>query len=173
LVALAGAAGVSFGIAAASLARTRAWPWSIAGGALGGMLVGGGVKLLGLDAFNLLLGRSPGDITGAAEGLSLGAAIGLAAWLARHASLRRAAAQAALIGGAAGTAVVLLGGRLMAGSLDLLANQFPGSRLNLGEVGALLGEDGFGWASQLVTGGLEGALFAACIVGAMTLARRS
>ncbi len=172
LVALIGAAGVSFGIALSTLAGGRPWLWSIVGGGIGGMVVGGGVKLLGLDAFNLLLGRSPGDITGAPEGLILGASIGLASWLEPRFSLRRALVLAALIGGLAGAAAILSGGRLMAGSLDLLARQFPGSRLRLDQLGSLFGEQGFGAATQLVTGVMEGALFAACIVGAMVLARR-
>ena len=62
---------------------------------------------------------------------------------------------------------------MMGGSLDLLSQQFPDSRLRLDQVGALFGEDGFGPVSRIVTGGLEGALFAGCVVGAMTLARRS
>jgi DNA-binding winged helix-turn-helix (wHTH) protein len=172
LVALIGAAGVAFGIAAAGLARARYW--LVAGGAVGGLLIGAAVKLLGLDAFTLLIGRSPGDITGPFEGLLLGGAVGLGAWLAsRASSLRRGVAAAALAGGAGGLLIPLLGGRMMGGSLDLLARQFPGSRLRLDHIGALLGEPGFGPVSQAVTGGLEGALFAACIVGAMILARRS
>ena len=163
LVALVGGAGVSFGIAAARLVKGRAWLWSMIGGGLGGMLVGGGVKLLGLDAFNLLLGRSPGDITGAGEGLAIGAAVGLAAWLAGFCSLRRGVVRAGLIGASAGAGIILLGGRLMAGSLVLLAQQFPDSRLRL---------DQFGPLSNLLSGALEGALFAACVVGAMMLAKR-
>jgi DNA-binding winged helix-turn-helix (wHTH) protein len=170
--ALMGGAGVSFGIAAAALARSPLW--TIAGGALGGMLVGGIVKLLGLDAFHLLLGQSPGDITGAAEGAMLGGAVGFGAWLAssRSVSPRRGAAYAALAGGAAGILIPLLGGRLMGGSLDLLARHFPDSRLRLDPVGRLLGESSFGPVTQAVTGALEGMLFAGCIVGAMMLARR-
>ena len=172
--ALMGGAGVSFGIAAADLAAGRPSPWRIAGGAVGGMVVGGLVKLLGLDAFNLLLGRAPGDITGAAEGVILGGAVGLGAWLAiRFRSLRRGSAVAALCGGAAGILIALVGGRLMGGSLDLLAGAFPNSRLRLDEIGGPLGESGFGPITQLVTGGLEGALFAGCVVAAMVLARRS
>jgi DNA-binding winged helix-turn-helix (wHTH) protein len=173
--ALIGGAGVSFGIAAAGFAAAR--QWCVAGGALGGLVVGGAVKLLGLDAFNLLLGRSPGDITGAAEGLVLGGAVGLGAWLASRGtasrSLRQGVAVAALAGGGAGMVIPLAGGRLMGGSLDLLARQFPGSRLRLDQIGALFGEDGFGPVSQIATGALEGALFGGCIVGAMILARRS
>jgi DNA-binding winged helix-turn-helix (wHTH) protein len=162
-----GGAGVSFGIAAG------APRWTIAGGAFGGLIVGAVAKLLGLDAFNLLLGRSPGDITGGAEGLALGAAVGLGALLARRTSLRRGVALAALSGGAAGLLIPLLGGKLMGGSLDLLVRGFPGSRLRLDSIGALFGEAGFGPISQAATGAMEGALFAGCIVGAMTLARRS
>src|SRR4051794_9690576 len=62
LVALIGGAGVAFGIAVAGLARSRYW--LIGGGAIGGLIIGATVKLLGLDAFTLLIGRSPGDITG-------------------------------------------------------------------------------------------------------------
>ena len=173
--ALIGGAGVSFGIAAAGFASARIW--TVVGGALGGLAVGGVVKLLGLDAFNLLLGRSPDDITGALEGMLLGAAVGAGAWLAgRRAetpSLRRAIPVAALAGGAAGLVIPLFGGRLMGGSLDLLARTFPQSRLRLDGVGGLFGETGFGPVSQIATGVLEGALFGGGIVGAMILARRS
>ena len=171
LMALLGGAGVGFGIAIAG--RGRPGFWQVIGGALGGLAVGAVTKLLGLDAFNLLLGRSPGDITGGAEGLVLGAAVGLGAWLgSRTTGLRRSAATAGAIGGAAGVSIVLLGGRLMGGSLQLLSEQFPNSRLRLDQLGTIFGETGFGLTSQIATGGLEGALFAACVVGALTLARR-
>lgn len=172
VVALVGGAGVSFGIAAAGFAR-RGWS-VVLGGALGGMAIGGIVKLLGLDAFSLLLGRSPGGIAGAPEGLLLGAAVGLGAWLAgrkRSTSMRRRIAIAGLAGAAGGVLVPLSGGRLMGGSLDLLARTFPGSHLRLGELGIVLGDHDFGLVTQLVTGGAEGALFAACIVGALFRAR--
>jgi hypothetical protein len=138
------------------------------------LLIGAIVKLLGLDAFNLLLGQSPGDITGAGEGALLGGAVGLASWLAiRARSLRRGVTIAALVGGVAGVAAVLLGGRLMAGSLDLLARALPGSRLRLDAIGSLFGETGFGPISHSVTAGLEAALFAGCIAGAMLVVRHS
>lgn len=165
LIALIGAAGVAFGIAAAMI-RGAGWPWHIAGGALGGLVVGGVVKLLGLDAFNLLLGQSPGNITGALEGAALGGAVGLGVWLGDRIW------RAALVGLLAGMAIPALGGRLLGGSLDLLARVFPQSRLHLDQVGALFGEDGFGRISQTVTGGIEGMLFAACVAYAMLLARK-
>ena len=73
LVALIGAAGVAFGMAAAGSLAKRIDPWTVAGGALGGLFVGAFVKFLGLDAFSLLIGRSPGDITGPLEGTILAA----------------------------------------------------------------------------------------------------
>lgn len=173
VAALVGAAGVSFGIAAAGFARGRAW--RILGGALGGLIVGGMVKLLGLDAFNLLLGRSPGDITGAPEGVLLGGAVGLGSWLSARRNPAGALSTAMLVPAAAGSiggvTVVLLGGKLMGGSLDLLAHAFPGSRLRIDQLGHVLGGSGFGSVAQLATAGLEGALFGGCIVGAMRLAK--
>lgn len=177
LVGLIGGVGVGAGVASAGFASGRPGPWSILGGALGGMIVGAVVKLLGTDAFNLLFGQSPGDITGATEGALLGAAVGLGAGLAsrgpRSLPLRRSVAATAVAGGLAGAAIPLLGGRLMGGSLDQLAARFPQSRLRLDQIGTLFGEAGLGPVSQVVTGALEGALFSACVVAAMILARRS
>jgi DNA-binding winged helix-turn-helix (wHTH) protein len=176
VVALLGGGGVGFGIAAAAFASGRSWRWSILGGAAGGLVVGAAVKLLGLDAFNLLLGAAPHDITGAGEGALLGGAVGLGGWLANRAApalpLRRSVAIASLVCAAAGLLIPMLGGRLMGGSLDLLAREFPASRLRLDQIGALFGEQGFGPVSQMVTGAMEGGLFGGCVVGAMILAQR-
>ncbi|MBX3564261.1 MAG: transcriptional regulator [Sphingomonas sp.] len=174
LVALMGGAGVAFGIAAAGYFSGKPWQWSVLGGAAGGMAVGAIVKLLGLDAFNLLLGHTPGDFAGGLEGAMLGGMVGLGGWLAhRHrASLRRRVAIAAAAGAAGGIVIPLTGGRLMAGSLDSLARSFPESRLRLDPVGDWFGEHGFGLISQTVTGCLEGALFGGCVIGAMLMAAR-
>ena len=176
VAALVGAFGVGLGLAASLFKSPRFGPWTVAGGAVGGLIVGAFGKLLGLDAFNLLLGQSPGDITGAAEGALLGGAVGLGAWLAGPSQgempLRRSALIAGSAGLAAGVIITALGGRLMGGSLDLLARSFPGSQLRLDQIGALLGENGFGQVSQIVTGGLEGLLFAGCVVGAIVIGRR-
>lgn len=177
LVGLIGGVGVAAGVASSGFASGRPGPGSILGGALGGLIVGAVVKLLGTDAFNLLFGQTPGDITGATEGALLGAAVGLGAWLAsrgpRSLPLRRSIAATALAGGLAGAAIPLLGGRLMGGSLDQLAARFPQSRLRLDQIGAVFGEAGLGPVSHSVTAALEGALFSACVVAAMILARRS
>lgn len=175
-VALIGGVGVSFGIVIADRLAPRAWWARVAGGASGGLIVGAVVKLLGLDAFTLLLGHSPSGITGASEGAILGAAVGLSACLAFRAGvarLRRSVAASAVIGAAAGGLIALIGDRLMLGSLDLLARTFPDSRLHLEPIGGLFGEHGFGPVTRLVTSCLEGALFSACVVGAMILAQRS
>ncbi|WP_165356325.1 transcriptional regulator [Sphingosinicella sp. BN140058] len=173
--ALMGGAGVSCGIAGAQVFGGPRW--SIVGGALGGMIVGGLVKLLGIDGFNLLLGRAPGDIAGGVEGLLLGGAVGVGAWAESRSgtasAFRRSIAIAAVAGGAGGLLVALCGGHLMAGSLDLLAQAFPGSRLRLDALGRLFGESGFGTIARVVTATGEGALFGAGIVGAMALARRN
>jgi DNA-binding winged helix-turn-helix (wHTH) protein len=173
-VALMGAVGVSFGISIATRVGKRDWRWTTVGGASGGLLIGAVVKLLGIDAFNLLFGHSPAGMTGAFEGTIIGTGVGLSAWFAsRSGRLRRSVFTAAFLGAAAGISIVLLGGRLMAGSLDLLARTFPDSRLHLDKIGSLFGERGFGLASQVVTGGLEGALFSACVVGAIVLEQRN
>lgn len=172
LIALLGGAGVAFGIALAEFAPGRPWWRAPFGGAVGGLVVGALVKLLGLDAFTLLLGHAPEGITGGGEGVLLGGAVGLAFWLAGKVSGARSIAVAAAVGGVAGLVIPPLGGRLLGGSLDLLAHSFPDSRLKLAAIGGLFGERGLGPLSQAATGALEGALFAAGLVGAMLWAER-
>ena len=177
MVGLMGGAGVGFGVAASEFAPARRGLWGVVGGAAGGLIVGAVVKLVGLDAFTLLFGQSPGGITGAPEGALLGGAVGLGASLANGMAARFSRPVrifiAGLLAAAAGVVIALLGGRLMGGSLQLLAEQFPQSRLRLDHLGALVGESGFGPVSQAVTGGLEGGLFGACVVGALMAVRRS
>src|SRR3954471_7306132 len=79
LVGLIAGLGVGGGIAAASLIPSDKWQWTTAGGMVGGFAIGGIAKLLGLDGFALLFGRSPAAMTGPAEGALLGAALGFAA----------------------------------------------------------------------------------------------
>jgi DNA-binding winged helix-turn-helix (wHTH) protein len=170
---LVGGAGVGFGIAGAALVPSPRWQWPTFGGMIGGLIVGALAKLLGLDAFNLLFGHAPANMTGAPEGSLLGAAIGFGAWLTRDtARLGRGLAMGALTGGAAGALIPFLGGHLLGGSLDLLARQFPDSHVRLKPIGALFGESGFGPLSQTATGAVEGLVFGAGVVGALVLARR-
>ena len=176
LVGLVGGAGVGFGIAAVALAFGRLGGWIVVGGALGGLMVGAMGKLLALDAFGLLFGRSPGEITGAMEGALLGGAVGLGVWLGSRGagppSPGRTMTVTGLATAAVGASIPWLGGRLMAGSLDLVAQGFPQSRLRLGQIGALFGEPGFGPVSQTASAACEGLIFGACVGAAMALARR-
>ena len=172
-IGLAGGAGVGLGIAAAQSVPSSKWQWTAAGGMFGGLAVGAIAKLIGLDAFHLLVGYAPEHITGAAEGALLGLAVGFGTWQARQAStFSRAMAWAGAAGAAAGALIPLLGGRLLGGSLDLLARQFPESRFRLEPIAALLGEREFGPISQAVTGGIEGLLFGLGVAGAIVLVER-
>jgi DNA-binding winged helix-turn-helix (wHTH) protein len=171
LLAVIGAAGVAGGIAAARLfARDFAFAGLI-GGAVGGLLVGAFGNLIGHDAFLLLLGQSPDDMTGGFEGLLLGAAVGLADDLSRRfaaaSNIRSTLLLAAAIGALAGLLIAITGGKLLGGSLALLSDSFPNARLHLDPPGALLGPFAAG-----VTNALEGAWFSLCLVGALMLARR-
>ena len=170
---LLGGGGVGLGIALTAKDREFR-PWCIAGGGAGGLFVGAFFQLLGLDAFSLLVGQTPGNVTGAPEGLALGLAVGSAIWLASRTvtSIRQSVLLAAICGGVAGVVISLSGGRLMLASLDLLTRHIPGSRLQLGQISAFFGEASFGRITRTATCALEGGLFAAGVVGAMLVARR-
>ena len=172
-VAVIGAAGVSLGIAGAFLSDRGRLLRFVGGGALGGLLVGLIAKLIMIDSFRILFGQSPGDITGALEGLILGGAVGLGAWIStRSTSLPRGVAMAAACGAAGGLLIALFGRPLMAGSLARLAEHLPSSRLSLDAIANLVGEDRFGPLASAATATLEGALFASAIVFAMRLMER-
>jgi len=170
LLGLIGAAGVAGGIATARLVARDFIFAGLAGGAAGGLLVGAFGKLIGHDAFLLLFGQAPGDITGALEGLLLGAAVGLADDLTRRFtagwSIQRNMLLAAAIGALAGLLIAVAGGQLLGGSLAALGESFPDARLHL-DLGALLGT-----FAASATNVLEGAWFGLCLVGALMLARR-
>ncbi len=59
----------------------------------------------------------------------------------------------------------------MGGSLAALAAQFPGTRLSLDHLG-MFGEERFGPVSQIITAGLEGALFGGAMVLAIVVEQR-
>jgi hypothetical protein len=172
VVAIIGGAGVSFAVATAAFATARSSLWTILAGAGGGLAVGAFGKLLGLDAFDLLLGRAPVGITGGMEGLVVGASVGVGAVLAdRGTSIRYIAAAAALSGTVGGCVIVLLGGRLMLGSLAVLARVFPGSRLHVEQFWRLFGEASFGPIAQFTIAALECGLFSGFVVTAMAIGR--
>lgn len=174
LLSLIGAAGIVGGIAAARLVARDFTFVGLMGGAAGGLLVGAFGRLIVNDAFLLLLGRAPGDITGAFEGLLLGAAVGLADDLGRgfvaDRNIRRHVLLAAVIGALAGLLIAMTGGQLLHGSLALLVESFPDARLHFDSSGALPGP--FAAPGDSATNALEGAWFSLCLVGALMLARR-
>lgn len=132
LLGFVGGAAVGLGIALAAQ-RPRVLR-AVIGGAIGGLLVGAVGRMVGMDLFTLFFGRAPTSPTGALEGMILGAAAGLAYGLAQRfaewPTVRRAL-PAVAIGAAAGLAIVLAGGRLLAGSLVQLAHQFPDGKLEI------------------------------------------
>lgn len=173
-VGLLGGFGVSFGMFAPALIRGGAPRPSIVGALAGGLVVGGATKLLGLDAFNLLFGQAPEGITGGAEGAILGGLVALGAYAGSRARgpWWRSIVAAGIAGAVAGVLVSVAGGRLLGGSLELLAHSFAGSRLRIDAMGTLFGESSFGPVSEVAFGGLEGLLFGVGVIGAIVLARR-
>ena len=171
-----GGFGIGAGMAAAEYAAGGRKSWRIVGAVLGGMLIGGSVKLLGVDAFNLLFGQTPAGITGGMEGAALGFAVGLGAHLGGGfdaAPWWRPIAAAAAAGAVVGVLIALSGGHLMGGSLDLLAHSFSDSRLQLDALGRFFGEVRFGRTTQVVLAGIEGLIFTGCVVGALVASRLS
>jgi DNA-binding winged helix-turn-helix (wHTH) protein len=169
---MAGGFGVSAGLALAALFRPAHKAWAIAGATVGGMVVGAVADLLGLDAFNLLFGRSLAGITGAPEGALLGAALALGGMLGGGAEAPRSwrpVLGAGVLAGAAGVLIPLAGGQLFAGSLNNLAAAFADSRLQVHALGGLFGDTQFGTTTQAMLGGLEALLFAVCVVGGRVL----
>lgn len=169
VIGMIGGASVGFGVGAAGFVSRRWEPWLPLGGACGGLVVGAVVQLAGVDAFVILFGSAPRAMTGAGEGALLGAAIGAGVWIARGRERWIALLAGAGLTGSAGAGAVILGGRLMGGSLAALGAQFPRARLRLDHLGALFGETVFGSVSQTATAGLEGALFGAAMVLALSL----
>jgi hypothetical protein len=164
IVGLLGGLGVGAGIAAGrQFPGARLVPLML-GGALGGLVVGSLGRLIGLDAFALLVGSRPVAITGGSEGMLIGALTGAAAWavLRRPGMAReRVALTGAALGAAAGLLVAAGGGQMMAGSLAALAEAHPQAPL-----GALLSSQMLSPSLLLLSSAVEGAVF----VGAVSLA---
>lgn len=181
IVGATGGLGVGLGLATSGLVgrrRPKLMPvCRIIGATVGGMFVGGLVRLLGVDAFNLLLGTAPDGITGGREGAILGFLVTTGAFVGWRVALhteRRTGWGQTLgggIGGAlAGGLIPLTGGNLFGGSLHLLTNQFAQSRLELDTLGELLGGLAFDLTAEAALASVEGCLFGLGIFGALSLA---
>lgn len=163
IAALVSGLGIATGIALAARAQRRGFLHFVAGGALGGTIVGGFARLLGIDTMNLLFGAAPDRIAGALEGMTMGAAAGMGYWLCqRDSPIGRMAP--GLLGGMTGAAIVTMGGTLMAGSLAALVARFPDAAL------------GLEWAADKrwlkLSAAFEGALFTGLLVHGLAAARR-
>ena len=164
---LAGA-GTGLGMAAAMAWRGRTDAAMVAGGALGGLLIGALGSLLGREGIAFVTGSTVSGVTGPLEGLLLGTAAGMAGWIAARSSRPVIAlALAAVAGAVAGAVVHLVGGTLLGGSLHAVAEAQPGMRLALPYLAP-----GPGGAARLVTAIAESAGFAASLATGVIVTRR-
>lgn len=177
-VGVAGAGCVGLGLAAGGRYGGSAL-WMLAGAATGGWLVGGLTRLLGSDAFTLLVGQAPAGTTGGLEGAVIGFAVAAGLLLGGGLDEKptaprslRPAVFAALSTAVAGALLTLAGGSLMASSLARFASTFSGSRLDMAPLGRLFGEAQLGAWAQAGLGALEGGMFGGCMAAALLLARR-
>jgi DNA-binding winged helix-turn-helix (wHTH) protein len=160
----AGGLGVSAGmISAACVAYRHSRWWSVVGGAAGGALIGGSSYMLGVDMVNALFGKRPIGITGAMEGAVIGVGLSLGVVLA-HSLWRAACAWQRITGAAlgamcAGVLLIVIGGNLFSGSLEIVARLFANSQMRLDTLAPVFGEVHFGRTTQLIMGAIEGLLF--------------
>ncbi len=162
-VGILGGAGTGIGMALASGVRGRTAASLILGGGVGGLVVGAIGRLVGLDVFRVLAGIGIGPVTGLLEGAIIGMATGGGCAIALTRRGPSALLLAALTGAAGGALVSLIGGRLMAGSLALLDASLESSQLQVGRLGALLGDPQFGPVSLIATASLEAAVFVTAV----------
>jgi DNA-binding winged helix-turn-helix (wHTH) protein len=164
-----GGAGVSGGLAAASVITSSGGAWRLlAGGMAGGAVVGLTAQLLGQAILATLLGKQL-PVGGGLEGLLIGGAAGcgyaLSTAPAAQASARfglwppRLPIAMAAACGAAALVLTLAGRPLVGGTIHRVALASQGSQATLAPLGALLGEEEFGPISRTIVGTAEGVLF--------------
>jgi DNA-binding winged helix-turn-helix (wHTH) protein len=175
----AGGAGVGAGLSVAEAAfRSRRTLALVAGGAIGGGLVGIAAQWLSRWSLAALVGVHL-DVGGGLEGLAIGAAAGLGyaasttfadGGLAAPRGPRRLAT-AAVVGlacAAATLALALSGHALVGGTVHLIAQASQGSQALLTPLGRLVGEPDFGPVSAGILGLGEGLLFGAGLAFGLT-----
>lgn len=158
-VGVLGGAGVGIGMGLACALTGMRPVILVAGGALGGLVIGAIGRVVGLDLFNVLAGVGIGPVTGLLEGTAIGAQSGAACALALRFAGWRGGLFAGLLGAGGGMLIAVAGGRLMAGSLALLDQTVAEQRLQMDVLGRGLGEEAFGPATLLATSALESAIF--------------
>jgi len=175
----AGGAGVGAGLSVAEATfRSRRTIGLIAGGAVGGGLVGFAAQWLSRSMLAALVGVHL-DVGGGLEGLAIGAAAGLGyaaatafaeGGLAAPRGWRRVAT-ATVVGlacAAATLALALSGRALVGGTVHLIATASQGSQVVLTPLGRLVGEPDFGPVSAAILGTGEGLLFGAGLAFGLT-----
>ena len=165
-----GAAGVAAGIVSAeALSRSRRGVAIVAGGAVGGLLIGAAVQVVAMWTLADLFGLHV-RVGGAIEGLCLGAAIGVgyAATTRRRgggiarptgAERWRVAAVMAALGAITGMALSAFGSPMVGGLIHAVAQASAGSQVQLTPLGNWLGEPSFGPLTQRLVAAFEGGLF--------------
>jgi DNA-binding winged helix-turn-helix (wHTH) protein len=174
-----GAAGVAAGIAAAE-AVARSWRTVaiVAGGSLGGLMVGAVLYGVARSTLESVFGLHVA-LGGPLEGLVLGAAVGIG--YASTTSLRaggmaaprgrarwRTAAVCAVTAGTAAVALSLSGSALVGGTINLIAQASAGSQIALAPLGAWIGEPAFGPLTRTLVAAAEGALFGSGLAWGLT-----
>lgn len=168
---LAGA-GLGAGMTAALMWRGRVDGWVIVGTAIGGLAVGALGNLLGREGVGLLSGVSIANVTGPFEGVVLGTAAGFAAWAALAGCARRTVITIAmLVGSAAAALICFSGATLLAGSLQALQQDLPGTQLNVAKIGMLIGDPGLTTAALGLTVTVESQIFILAITAGLLVLR--
>lgn len=175
----AGGAGVGAGLAVAeTVLRSRRTAALVAGGALGGGVVGLAAQWMVRWSLAALAGLDVA-IGGGLDGLALGgaAALGYAAATAgstwgvatpRGPRRWRTLGLTALACGLAALALAAAGRPLVGGTIHALSTAFAGAQVGLTPLARLLGEPGFGPVSAAFLGLAEGALFGAGLAFGLT-----
>ena len=165
-LAVLGGAGIGTGMALAASWRSRSGWALVAGGAAGGVVIGGLGSALAVYGLQALTGATPPPVTGMFEGLTLGVAASCALILALQFDLERFSAGllACAVGALGAGLTAFWGGRFYGSTLVTLEREFPLSRLDMAGVASLFGEGGFYMFTQLGTAMLEGAVFASALV---------
>jgi DNA-binding winged helix-turn-helix (wHTH) protein len=170
LAGFTGAAGMAAGIVSAeAVARSRRGVAIVAGGAIGGLLVGAAVQVVARWTLSDLFGLTV-RVGGGLEGLCLGCAVGVgyAATTRRRgggiarpvgAARWRVAAVVAACGAATAMALSALGSPMVGGVIHAVAEASAGSHVQFTPLGAWLGEPAFGPLTQRLVAGFEGGLF--------------
>jgi DNA-binding winged helix-turn-helix (wHTH) protein len=166
----AGGAGVGAGLSVAeATARSRRTISLVAGGAVGGGLVGLAVQWLGRWSLAALVGVHV-NTGGAVEGLLIGGAAGLGYAVATFRARGGLAAPRgrqrltttvlmAVACGLGALSVTFIGRPLVGGTIHSIAQASRGSQATFTPLGPLIGEPDFGPITQGVIGTGEGALF--------------